>query len=71
MESAISSSTIRSFANDATRAVENQIEIIASMRSCDPCLPFANLMLCLMQQSAATAGLNLVFYPLLERNDRI
>ena len=64
MDFAISISTIRKAAYDAARAVEIQKKMIAVMRSGDPCLPFAHVLLCLMQQSAATAEMNLVFIPL-------
>lgn len=66
MEFAISSSTIRSLAYKAAHAVEIQKRMIAAMRYGDPGLPFANIMLCLMEQSAATAEMNLVFEPLLD-----
>ena len=71
MEFAITSSTIRSLAYDAARAVEIQKKMIAAMRLGDPCLSFANVMLCLLQQSAATADMNLVFIPLTETTDNI
>ncbi len=61
---AITSSTIRSAAFDAAIAVDIQKKMIAAMRSGDPCLPFAHVMLCLMQQSAAMAEMNLVFVTL-------
>ena len=56
---AITSLAIRSLAFYAASAVDIQKKIIAAMRSGDPGLPFAHVMLCLMQQSAATAEMNL------------
>lgn len=46
----------------ATLAVDTQEKMIAAMRAGDPCLPFACVMLCIMQQSAAMAEMNLALY---------
>lgn len=46
----------------AVQAVDTQKKMIAAMRSGDPCLPFACVMLCIMQQSAAVAEMNLALY---------
>lgn len=58
----ISSLIVRQSAASAMLEVEIQEKMIAAMRSGDPCLPFAKNLLCLMQQSAAIAEMNLVFF---------
>ena len=60
---AITSSMIHNIAFDAVSAVEDQKRMMAVMRSGDPGLPFANVMLGIMKQNAETAKMNLVFYP--------
>lgn len=62
-------STMRETAFDAAAAVEVQKRMITAMRSGDPGLPFATVMLWLMEQNAATAKMNLVFDSLPEVTD--
>ena len=59
---AISILTVQKSARSATLAVDVQKKTIAAMHPGDPCFPFACAMLCVMEQSAAIAEMNLVFY---------